>query len=396
MSIEAAEKPKPLVVLWDTDVDGKRHHGNLIHGAANALAQRGSIELITIAAWSEFTGFLGATLKPRLESGSWPSEICFLIHAGENRYESLSTAQTNAVELAFEEIVGAPARGHWKQFASARCDINILVYSGGGNWPQLRQTGLGSWVGAVQCWSPGADAGEKIQGLFEKPGFSERTARFWRLQSQTSPLSASIHELCHRTAPLRLDLDLLASPLGGAAQEDLLSVYAAAIGSPSEAGYLFRRRGGWTLESFASALLCGKITATHLRIELEVGTSAAVFPRCVLLHSRVAYQLDAKGGGSLGCEVYGWGGLADAAPRSAGAGSAGTETGTKANQLARWERQRDDRLRELRSRLEEVQQCKSSERVDLVAALKGVADWFDALDGYLRKLREAEESGADS
>lgn len=253
----------PLVFLWDSDSDGKRHGGDLMLAGLEQARTKGHIELVVLKCWCDFTATHSEGSKEFVRG----RQAVFFIHASEECGcgGPLVSGEDAATKLVDKQAnIGLRLRG-----LDAR--VSVLLYSGGTR-PALPQVDRGDWVSedGVAARSlqrvPGLDLW--IAALFEgMEGGADLARRFAEIPIPFSQLSALIHDLDNRIAPLRVDLDLLGEIGDELEEKTFTEIMTAALGSHESGdsctrgsgndGYLFGIRRGRSLADLISMTVQG-------------------------------------------------------------------------------------------------------------------------------------------
>lgn len=370
--------PATEVILWDNDVRGEFHGGDLIHAALRQAEREGAIRLKAIADWPEFGGYLRDVLGPRITSANdGLREVVFFVHTSEN-----------GAAGAFTELVSSRSRGEWERVVRDRHGlVHVLVYSGGEEPDFIRNIAKrGPWVGDVKFWlvKSGPSIFGRVRGLFPGRAAPVSATRFTALDDVPLSLSHLIHDLHNRTAPLRVDLETIEAQGDAAARSGVVAeVLKAAVGD-DRSGYLVGPRRGRTLSKFVEGLLGLDGTMT----EADVPTLAVRYPS-------VAIALDEHG--RLTNDVRPW---CDwpALPGPAPVVGAPSDHAAASRSKDEEARARDAWIEAAKKRFEQLEGLfgavpgpanAQADPAGAIETLRQVVAWFARLDAYLRALREA-------
>lgn len=135
---------KPIIILYDNDISGDRHGGDLINSGLKKANEAALLQsLIPLTAWSYFSEVFNNAIASVIEGNS-NIEVNFILHTGE--------------ETAFDAILAQIADSnsvakYAKLFRDNKCFVHILMYSGGGAPTQYAaHINKGNWITEIECW----------------------------------------------------------------------------------------------------------------------------------------------------------------------------------------------------------------------------------------------------
>lgn len=236
-----------IIVLWDTDCDGKRHGGGQIHSAIETARQTGKVDAHTLPEWASFPDLISNKLQPAIQDASSPPPLYFLIHTGEDH-----------AEQAVKELADARGVSRWKELAKKATQpfVHILLYSAASNPSYDARIQKGQWIAEIRFCAVNKETVAKQFSKFSELLASDPHSKALSVFSDDSTdLSRAIHDLISRTASLSVDLETISGELTARQKLDAVhDTWQRAIG-PDHDGYLVGpRRGGQTLLETARAI----------------------------------------------------------------------------------------------------------------------------------------------